>query len=106
MPGGSKRGRDAELAHQLAIGNTYEGAARIARVSPSTVFRRLRDEEFRRKVDQERVVLWERSLGLLAQGVVEACVNLRFILMDQATDRKLKANDGELVHPGEDLQRE
>src|SRR5262245_44750211 len=68
----------------LAGGNSRERAAEEARVSLSTVTRRLRDPAFVSRVDEARGDLLGRTLDLLGAGSLEAVVVLRTIVLDQA----------------------
>ncbi len=58
--------RDDALALSLACGATVEAAARQVGVSDRTVYRRIRDPEFQKRVKEARTDLVRRSAGLLS----------------------------------------
>jgi hypothetical protein len=58
---GRRKAADDTLVLALASGATAVSAAEVARVSESTVYRRLRDPEFRARVDAEREALVTRT---------------------------------------------
>jgi hypothetical protein len=85
------RGRSAAddaLVTALASGATVAAAAQLADVGERTVYRRLRDPDFRARVERARADLVERALGHLAQGAAEAAITLRNLLA--APDDRVK----------------
>lgn len=54
---------DAVIAAALATGATRAGAAKLAHVSESTVYERLRDPAFRARVDEARAELIQIAAG-------------------------------------------
>jgi hypothetical protein len=71
MAGAGTKGGDEALIAALAAGASPAAAAGQAKVSARTVFRRLADPEFRRRVDDARAELLERAVGrLTAVGVL------------------------------------
>jgi transposase len=69
VAGGSRKRADAALLAALAGGATVRAAARKGAVSESTVYRRLRDREFRARVTEARAAMVERALGRTADGI-------------------------------------
>jgi AcrR family transcriptional regulator len=65
---------DSMLAVALASGATRDAAAAAAGVSPATVYRRLRDPEFRATIDETREELIATTTARLA-GVATAAVD-------------------------------
>src|SRR5947207_2011016 len=77
--GTGRRGADAALIAALASGATREDAARVAGVSPRTVYRRVDTEAFRRRVDEAREEIIASATGRLAaatQIAVDTLVEL------------------------------
>ena len=54
MPGGSRRNADEAFLTALACGATVEAAARSAGISHTTAFRRLKNPEFRQRLQEVR----------------------------------------------------
>src|SRR5262245_27802022 len=63
---------DTALLLALACGATVEGAARQCRLSERTVYRRLRDPEFRRRLQAVRADMVQRTAGALTAAAAEA----------------------------------
>jgi hypothetical protein len=76
----AKRNRDTELILALAMGATIASAARQARVTERTVYRRLEDAAFRQKVIEMRHDMVQRSSGMMCASSVEACKTLLGLL--------------------------
>ena len=57
MPHGGRRSADDRLLALLACGVTVEAAAQQAGVGAATVYRRLKDRRFRRRLQQVRADL-------------------------------------------------
>jgi hypothetical protein len=76
--------RDDALVLALACGTTVEAAARQAGVSDRTVYRRLADVGFQRRVKQARSDVVRRSAGLLSAASGEAVRTLRALMKDSA----------------------
>lgn len=75
----SHRGResaDEKLALALAGGCTVREAAKKARVSERTAFRRLEDQAFVQEVGRIRGEMMTRAIGRLAAGMVKAVDDL------------------------------
>ncbi|HYH64254.1 MAG TPA: hypothetical protein VD866_06110 [Urbifossiella sp.] len=76
--------RDDALALSLACGATVEAAARQAGVSDRTVYRRLRDPDFQKRIKEARTDLMRRSAGLLSAASGEAVRTLLALMKDSA----------------------
>src|SRR5215213_2822305 len=72
MAGGDRRDADQALVAALAAGATKQEAARLAGVGERTIYRRLEDPDFRRRVDQARGELVGRVVGRLADASTAA----------------------------------
>ena len=67
-----KRNADDKLLHLLACGATAAAAAAQAGVSETTVFRRLRDPDFQRRLQKLRGEMVQRTAGTLTSAAGEA----------------------------------
>jgi molybdenum-dependent DNA-binding transcriptional regulator ModE len=76
---GRKRADDA-LLHALASGATVEAAARQSGVSERTVYRRLADPAFRRRLQDLRAEMTRRTASSLTAAGTEAVETLRRLL--------------------------
>jgi hypothetical protein len=76
--------RDDALVLALACGATVEAAARQAGVSDRTVYRRLADPAFQKRVKDARTDLVRRSAGLLSAASGEAVRTLLALMKDAA----------------------
>ncbi len=65
MPHSGRRQADDVVLATLACGATAEAAARAANVSPSTVYRRLREPAFRAKLQTLRADMVQRAAAIL-----------------------------------------
>jgi hypothetical protein len=70
--GHGRRDIDELLASALATGSTYDEAARIARISKSTVKRRMADTSFRQRVAEERIEVIDALRGRLLSAAPDA----------------------------------
>jgi hypothetical protein len=84
-----KRNVDSKLLLALACGATVEGAARQAGVSESTVYRRLEEADFRRRLQKLRADMVQRTAGALTAAGSEAVRTLLELLkpMNQGATR-------------------
>lgn len=98
MPGGSKKTADFALITHLAAGVSPAGTAKLAGVSEATAYRRLADPAFRQRVEKARSDFWERALGVMARGVVEAGMVLRRLLRSSDARTQLQAAKTMLEH--------
>src|SRR5215207_4214681 len=76
--------RDDALALALACGATVEAAARQGGVSERTIYTRLRDPEFQKRIKEARTDLVRRSAGLLSAASGEAVRTLLALMKDSA----------------------
>jgi AcrR family transcriptional regulator len=76
MPQQGRRNADQALLVALACGATVEAAARNAGVSQATVYRRLQDPEFQKRVQQVRSDMVQRTAGMLTAASMEAVKTL------------------------------
>jgi AcrR family transcriptional regulator len=86
-----RNGGDARLVAELAGGATVAEAARSAGVSESTVYRRLRDADFRRLVDEARAAMVAQAIGRLTAAATAAADTLRALLGSEADFCRLAA---------------
>lgn len=63
MAGGSRKNADEALLLALACGATVESAARSAGVAERTAYRRLNDPAFRRRLQDLRADMVQRTAG-------------------------------------------
>jgi predicted DNA-binding protein (UPF0251 family) len=79
-----KANADDALLLALACGATAEAAAAKAGVSRRTVFRRLGDDDFRRRLRGARQEMVERASGMLTAASMEAVKTLLSLMDGQA----------------------
>jgi hypothetical protein len=87
MPRHGKKDIDERLLMALACGATIEGAARTVGVGDRTVYRRLNDPEFRKRLQQLRADMVQRTAGSLTAAGAEA-VRALLGLLKEATPRR------------------
>lgn len=75
-----KQSADERLLAVLACGATVEAAARQAGVSERTVYRRLADRDFRRRLQGVRADCVQRTAGTLTAAATEAVRTLLELL--------------------------
>ena len=80
MVAGGRKSADAALIAALAGGATVRDAAATARVGEMTVYRRLREPDFRRRVDEARAAMLACAVGRLAEAATAAALTLRSLL--------------------------
>jgi hypothetical protein len=80
MPQKGKRRVDHKILMALACGATAESAARQAGVSESTVYRRLDDADFRRRLQKIRADMVQRTAAALTAAGAEAVRGLLELL--------------------------
>jgi hypothetical protein len=68
------------LLAALAAGSSVQAAAKVAGVSESTVYRRMRGARFKKRLQRLRAAMVDRSLGHLSKGSAEAAITLRKLL--------------------------
>ena len=71
---------DFSLILALASGATVEKAARTSGLSRATVYRRLEDPDFKRRLVATRSAMLSRAVGTLADASTEAATTLRALL--------------------------
>jgi len=89
-----KRGSDARLVAALAAGASVPAAARAGGVSEATVYRRLREPAFRRRVDEARAEIVARAVARLSAASTEAVDTLRRLLHVESDFVRLGAAKG------------
>jgi AcrR family transcriptional regulator len=80
VSGGARHGADDALVLAIATGCTREQAAERVGLSAATVYRRLGDPDFRRRVAAVRAELLEQAIGRLVDATTEAADTLRSLL--------------------------
>jgi hypothetical protein len=76
MPHKGRKNADQLLLMALACGATAEAAARSAGVSQPTVYRRLKDQEFCKKLEQTKSEMVQRTAGMLTASGMESVKTL------------------------------
>jgi hypothetical protein len=77
----TKKAEDA-LVRALACGATVEAAARQCGLSESTAYRRLREPDFHRRLQQLRADMVQRNAGALTAAATEAVRTLLALLKE------------------------
>ena len=91
MAGGDRRNADAALIAALAGGATVREAAGAARVGERTVYRRLEDAEFKRRVDEARAELLSGAMSRLSAATTDAVTTLTGLLAAESETVRLGA---------------
>ncbi len=91
MAGGDRTRADSALVAALAGGSTVEGAAATAGVGVATVYRRLKEPEFRARVDDARSELIGRAVDLLSAAATAAVGRLMKLLTAESESVQLGA---------------
>jgi hypothetical protein len=86
-----RRDADELLAAALAAGKTARDAAAAVGVAERTVFRRLADDPFRRRVSELRAGMVAAAAGRLADSMAAASDVLRALLADPDPDVRHRA---------------
>src|SRR6516225_6069830 len=84
MPRTVPKGADRALLQALACGATVENAARKAGVSERTAYRRLDDPAFMQQLQQVRIDMVQRTVGMLTGASVAAVKTLVDLQHDAA----------------------
>ncbi|QDU23607.1 hypothetical protein [Urbifossiella limnaea] len=79
-----RKKNDDAVVLALACGATVEAAAKQGGVSERTVYTRLRDPEFQKRVKEARTDLVRRSAGLLSAASGEAVQTLLALMKESA----------------------
>jgi hypothetical protein len=91
VAGGDRKSADAVLIAALAGGKPVAEAAKLAGVSERTVYRRLGDALWRRRVAAARTEMLARAVGVLAEGTTAAAATLRLLLRSDSPSVQLAA---------------
>ncbi len=91
VAGGDRRDADEALVAAVAAGATKQEAAQLIGVGERTVYRRLDDPDFRRRVDQARAELVSRTVGKLADASTAAVTTLCALLEADSESIRLGA---------------
>jgi hypothetical protein len=79
-----RKKNDDPLLLALACGATVDAAARQCGLSDRTVYRRLQEPAFKKRLDKVRADMVERSSGMLTAAAGEAVRTLLALLKDSA----------------------
>jgi len=85
MPKNGRRQANQMLLVALACGATVEAAAQKAGLSQATVYRRLLDPEFKRRIQQAQSDMVKRASGTLTAAGMEAIKTLLSLLQTSST---------------------
>jgi AcrR family transcriptional regulator len=91
VSGGARHGADDALVLAIATGCTREQAAERVGVSEATVYRRLGEPDFGRRVAAVRAELLEQAIGRLVDATTEAADTLRSLLTAESDSVRLAA---------------
>jgi hypothetical protein len=91
MAGSGRRNADDSLALAVAGGQTLRDAAVAVGIGERTAARRWADAAFRRRVCELRGEMVARTLGRMADGMVEAASVLRKLLKAKSENVRLGA---------------
>lgn len=80
MPHGDRRNADTVLITALAGGASVAAAAEQAGVSERTVWRRLQDDDFRRRLDEARQQTLQTAVDYLGKASTAAAATLATLL--------------------------
>ena len=72
MAGSKRKKNEEQLLLALACGATVEAAARQCSLSERTVYNRLADDEFKKRLDEIHTDMVQRSAGMLTAAAGEA----------------------------------
>jgi len=91
VAGGDRTRADSALVAALAGGSTVEGAAATAGVGVATVYRRLKEPEFRARVDDARSESIGRAVAVLTAASTAAVGRLMKLLTAESESVQLGA---------------
>ena len=86
MPTNAKKKAEEKLLLTLACGATVESAARECGLSPRTIYRRLQEPAFRRRLQALRADMVQRTAGTLTAASAEAVRTLLELLKPKVAD--------------------
>jgi hypothetical protein len=95
----TERGEPAG-ALALASGMSVEESACKAGVSTRTLFRRLEERSYRRRISELRAEMIDRALGQLTAATIDATATLRALLQSDSQAARLGAARAILEHVG------
>jgi hypothetical protein len=91
VSGGDRKNADCALIAALASGATVQAASVAAGVAERTVYRRLEDPAFRRRVSETRGRMLAQAVGLLADASSRAVTTLTNLLEGESESVRLSA---------------
>ena len=91
MAGGGRKNADAALVAALAGGATVGDAAATAGVGERTVYRRLEDAEFKRRVEEARAEILTGAMTRLSAAATSAVTTLTSLLGAESESVRLGA---------------
>ena len=97
MPKSGRRQADQVLLVALACGATIEAAAQKAGLSQATVYRRLQDPEFKKRIQQTQSDMVKRASGTLTAAGMEAIKTLLALLQSSATPAAVRLSAARAV---------
>jgi hypothetical protein len=90
MAGSGRKNADGQLAVLLAAGLSITKAAAKAKVGERTVYRRLKDPDFRRRVEEARAAMVAKTVGRLAALGNLAVGQLHGLLSRETTGEQVR----------------
>jgi hypothetical protein len=91
LPRSKRKKSEDSLLLALACGATVEAAARQCTISERTIYRRLEDAEFKKRLAQVRAGMVDRSAGMLTAAAGEAVRTLLTLQKDSTPAARLGA---------------
>ncbi len=91
MAGDGRSGADSALVAALAGGATVQDAASSAGIAARTAYRRLKEPEFRRQVDEARAALIGQAIARLSAASTDAVSTLKDLLTAESETVRLGA---------------
>ena len=91
MVAGGRKNADAALIAALAGGATVRDAAATAKVGEMTVYRRLKDQDFRARVDEARAEMLTGAMARLSAATTGAVTTLASLLEAESESVRLGA---------------
>jgi hypothetical protein len=91
VSGGARKNADSALITALACGGTVEASAQAAGVSGATVYRRLTEPDFRRRIDEARADMVSRAVARIGAASTLAADTLRELLKARSETVRLGA---------------
>jgi hypothetical protein len=91
VTGGDRKNADVALIAALAGGATVREASAAGAVSEPTIYRRLRDDDFKRRVSDARGEMLAQAVGKLADASTKAVTTLTELLNGESESVRLGA---------------